>query len=271
VKKNSIQPKTPFFSIDFAELYSSRYVLFMLTVRDIKLRYKQTVLGIFWVILQPLLTALLFAMIFGKGLRVPHEGESYLLFAFAALIPWMVFSQSLQRASPSIVSDARLITKVYFPRIFLPLSATFGVIVDYLIAMGLGCGLALFAGLSIHRALLWFPLATLHLFLFCSAVNVLIAGLNVYFRDLKHIIPFLVQIGMFVSPIAYPLSVIPEKWKGLYQCNPLVGIMELFRFLLMGTPFPSEALILSWIFTLCIGCGAFFVFQKWEHNFADVI
>jgi len=266
-----MQPKSSFFSIDFHEFYSSRYVLFMLTVRDIKLRYKQTALGALWVILQPLLTALIFAIIFGKGLRVPHAGESYLLFAFAALIPWMIFSQSLQRAGPSITSDARLITKVYFPRIFLPLSATFGVLVDYGIAILLGCGLALHTGLSIHRVLLWLPIATLHLFLFCAAMNVLIAGLNVFFRDLKHIIPFLVQLGMFVSPIAYPLSVIPEKWIGLYQCNPLVGIIELYRFAFLGTPFPKVAWTLSLLITIVLSAGALFSFQKWERNFADVI
>lgn len=271
MKKISIQPKTPFFLIEFAELFSSRYVLFMLTMRDIKLRYKQTLLGVIWVVLQPLLTAALFAIIFGRGLKVPHAGDSYLLFAYAALIPWMVFSQSLQRASPSIVNDARLITKVYFPRIFIPLSATFGMIIDYLIAMGLGCCIALFGGHSISRALLWLPLATLHLFFFCSGINVIVAGLNVYFRDLKHIIPFLIQLGIFVSPIVYSLSAIPSAYLWIYQCNPLVGIIELYRFMLIGTPFPIGALISSWIMTLVMGLGSLFIFQKLERNFADVI
>ena len=243
----------------------------MLTLRDIKLRYKQTLLGITWVVLQPILSALLFAGIFGRGMGISHEESSYLLFAFSALIPWTVFSRSLERASPSIVADTRLITKVYFPRVFIPLSATLGVGIDYLVTVILGLVLCLAEGLPIGRFVIGFPLATLHLFLFCGALNTLIAGLNVPFRDLKHIVPFGIQLAMIASPIVYPLSMIPEGYQALYQLNPLVGIVELYRHLLIGGSFPMGPWISSVVATLVLIASSLLLFHKLERNFADVI
>lgn len=266
MKKITIHANTP--TLHLSELYHFRYVLWMLTVRDIKLRYKQTALGALWVVLQPLLTAGLFALIFGKGLRVPHEGDSYLVFAFSGLIPWLIFSGSLQRASPSLINDDRLITKVYFPRIFIPLAATLGVGIDYLIALGLGILLA--AG-SLESHLLLLPIATLHLFLFCSGVNLLAAALNVYFRDLKHIIPFGIQLTMFATPLVYPLSAVPSSYLWLYNLNPLVGIVELFRFALLGTPLVVESVLTSALLSLGLSTFALLLFQKMERHFADVI
>lgn len=271
VPSKTIHPRVALFAIDVGELISFRYVLLMLIVRDIKLRYKQTLLGFLWVVLQPLLTALLFVWIFDKGLSLPHQGTSYLTFAFSALIPWMVFSQSLQRAGPSIVNDSRLITKVYFPRLFIPLAATLGVAVDYLIATLLGFGFASYEGRWLQRALLWLPLATLHLFCFCCGWNLLIAALTVYFRDFKHATAFLLQLWMFASPIVYPMSVIPKSYLWLYQCNPLVGIIELFRFIFIGGEFPISSIAVSGGMTLFLLGLALVIFRKMEHNFADVI
>ncbi|NGX45304.1 MAG: Teichoic acid translocation permease protein TagG [Chlamydiae bacterium] len=257
---------------DFSELIHFRWVFFMLMVRDIKLRYKQTCLGIAWVIFQPLLTAGIFTLIFARIMHLTGDGIPYVLFAFCGLIPWVVFSGSLQRGSNSLINDAQLITKVYFPRIFIPLSAIFGLIIDYLISIAMMLALMFFKGVtpSIH---LWFlPIATLLLFLFASGVNLLLASVNVYYRDFKHIVPFMVQLWMYASPIAYSANLIPEKYQALYYLNPLSGIIDIFRWTFLGMGnFPVYSFSVALGASLLLFFVGVFFFEKLKRNFADII
>lgn len=272
MRKITIKAKTPFLQIDVAELFEFRWVFLMLIIRDIKLRYKQTLLGVAWVILQPLISALLFAVVFGKLMKVPSGNVPYVVFAFCGLVPWLLFSQSLQRASTCLVNDTRLITKVYFPRIFVPMSATFGVIIDFLISLGLMFGLMALYGIPLTTKLAFLPVASLILLLFSSGVNLLLSASNVYYRDLKHVLPSVIQLWMYASPIVYAGSMIPERYQLIYSLNPLAGVIDAFRWSLLGQgPFPTYSFSVS-VFSsvLMLGVGVF-VFRKIEHYFADII
>lgn len=272
MKKIIIKARTPWMQIDFAEMFDFRWVFLMLILRDIKLRYKQTLLGVVWVVAQPLITALLFTVVFGKMIKVPSEGLPYILFAFCGLVPWVVFSQSLQRASNCLINDERLITKIYFPRIFIPMSATFGVIIDFFITLGM-----LFVLMAIHHLpltgnIFFLPIAMVVLFLFASGINLLFSSFNVYYRDFKHIVPFLIQLWMYASPLVYSGSLIPEKYQLVYSLNPMAGVIDVFRWTLLGVgDFPLFSFSVATL-SSCILMGVgFFVFRKIEHFFADVI
>ncbi|MDN3507251.1 MAG: ABC transporter permease [Simkaniaceae bacterium] len=257
-----IQARRPWYSVDFKELISFRWVLVMLVVRDIKLRYKQTLLGALWVVLQPLLTAALFSVIFGKELFV---------FSFCGLVPWLFFSGALQRGSNSLIGDAKLITKVYFPRVYLPTSATLGMGIDFLIGLSVLFGLLILNGVPLTHKLFFVPAAILTLLLFSISVNLLFSAAAVYFRDVKHILPFLVQLWMFASPLFYNVEIIPEPFRLLYCINPLVGIIEAFRYSFLGHAFPLFTFTLSTILTLFLFLISVIVFQRVENNFADSI
>ena len=221
-------------------------------------------------VLQPLLTAALFTAVFGRVLHLSSEGIPYILFAFCGLIPWLVFSQSLQRASPCLINDTRLITKVYFPRIFLPLSATFGVTIDFFIGLLMVGGLMLLNGHPISPKFAFLPLFTIHLFVFSCGINLVFSSLSVYYRDFKHIVPFVIQLWMYASPLVYSSNVIPSQFQLFYNLNPMVGIIEGFRFCLVGTSFPIYFQISVVISLLLLLVGTF-IFRKIEHYFADVI
>ncbi|NGX48409.1 MAG: Teichoic acid translocation permease protein TagG [Chlamydiae bacterium] len=272
MKKIVIEAKTPWLQLDMSELYVFRWVFLMLILRDIKLRYKQTFLGVTWVILQPLLTAALFTLVFGHVLHLSSEGVPYLVFAFCGLVPWLMFSQALQRASTCLINDTRLITKVYFPRIFLPLSATFGVGIDFLIALLILFGLMIFYGLAFTSQLLFLPVCILVLFVFSSGINLFFSSINVYYRDLKHIVPFLVQFWMYASPLVYSTGVIPPKYHLLYSLNPLVGLIDGFRWSLLGLEnFPHLSFSIASMTSFFLLVFGTIVFRRIEHNFADVI
>jgi len=267
-----IQSKPHWSLRDLSEMVEFRWVLFMLILRDFKLRYKQTYLGVLWVTLQPLATAFLLRIIFGSWMHLPSNGIHYMPFAFCGLIPWLVFSQSVQRASVSLVNEAHLVKKIYFPRLYLPLSGTFGVGLDFLIALTIFCFLALYYGVPFTWKLSFLPLCALLLFLFSSAVNILLSSLSAYYRDFKHIIPFLLQFWMYASPIAYSSQLIPSKWHWLFHMNPLVGIIELFRWTLLDTfPFSFLSCLFSAIETVLFFLISLITFRKLEHRFADVL
>jgi len=267
-----IEAKRPWYKIDWQDLFAFRWVFVMLAVRDVKLRYKQTLLGALWVILQPLMTATLFLVVFGRVLSFSSGSSPYLVFAFCALVPWLVFSGALQRASTCLINDTRLITRVYFPRIYLPLSATFGMGVDFLIGLGILFGMLLLYGIPLTLNLTFFPVVAFVLFLFSSAVNLLVSSITVYFRDIKHIIPFLLQFWMFASPLAYATDLIPQNYYLLYCLNPLVGIIDAFRFSFLGLEtFPLLSFSLSFFLSLFLFLSSVMVFRRIEPNFADVI
>lgn len=269
---NTIHAKTRWFQIGFSELLRFRWVLYMLIVRDIKLRYKQTFLGISWVALQPIATTALFCLVFGHVLNMQSEGAPYILFAFSGLVPWLFFSQALQRASTCLINDTRLITKVYFPRLFIPLSATFGLLIDFAISLFLYFALFFFLGHPISNNLLFLPIPTLVLFAFSIGINLLLSAINVFYRDFKHIIPFLVQFWMYASPLVYSSSVIPERFLPLYILNPLVGIIDGFRYCLLGTmEFPLLSFSIAATASFLLLIFGTVLFRKIEPYFADFI
>lgn len=272
-KKNIIiKAQLPFFNIDLKELFHYRWVFFMLVLRDIKLRYKQTALGIGWVVLQPLLTALLFTVVFGLVIRLPSDGVPYVVFAFCGLIPWLVFSQSLQRATTSLIGESSLITKVYFPRIFIPLASTFGVIIDYLICLSIAGILIGIYRLPFTWNLLFLPVCTIILFVFSTGINLFFSSVSVYYRDFKHIVPFLVQLWMYASPLLYSANMIPERYRFIYSLNPIAGIIDSFRWALLGLDtFPTYSFNISVIISFMLIILGTIVFRKIEHFFADII
>jgi lipopolysaccharide transport system permease protein len=257
---------------DFIEMFEFRWVLFMLMLRDIKLRYKQTFLGVIWVVLQPLMTAILFNFVFGKWLHVSSNGVPYMLFAFCGLIPWLIFSQSVQRASASLVNETQLVQKVYFPRLFLPIAGTLGVVLDYIFALLTLAALMVMYDYSLSWKAFLFPVATLLIFTFSTAFNILLSALSAHYRDFKHIVPFFLQFWMYASPLAYSLSSIPEKWQWVFSLNPLTGAIELFRWSLLsqGT-FPAVSFTISGLMTLLFLWVSLIVFRKLEWTLADVI
>lgn len=258
--------------IGMAELYDFRWVLAMLVLRDIKLRYKQTYLGIAWVVLQPLATAGLFTLVFGHFLHLPSEGVPYELFTLCGLIPWMVFSQSLQRGSTSLINDSRLITKVYFPRIFIPLSATFGVAVDFVITVVLLVACSFIYPVPLTAKIGFLPVGALVLFTFSSGMNLLLSAVNVYFRDFKHVVPFLLQFWMYASPLVYSTSLVLDSIRFLYLLNPMAGLIDFFRWSLLGLEsFPLVSFSLACITSFLLLIFGTIIFRKMEVNFADMI
>lgn len=267
-----IEPRTSWSKRDFIEMVEYRWVLFMLMLRDIKLRYKQTFLGIMWVIFQPLMTSALLTFIFGRWLHMSSDGAPYMLFAFCGLIPWLVFSQSVQRAGTSLVNETQLVQKVYFPRLFLPLAGTLGVTLDFLFALLTFAILMVCYGYSPTWKILFLPGFTLLLFLFSTSFNILLSCLSAHYRDFKHIIPFFLQFWMYASPLAYSLSSIPQKWHWLFALNPLTGIIEVFRWSLLGqSPFPMFAFLVSSSIALVFTWVSLVVFRKLEWTLSDVI
>ena len=267
-----ILPRISWSKNDLKEMVEFRWVLFMLVLRDIKLRYKQTALGVIWVVFQPLMTALLLSFIFGKWLNVATDGVPYMLFAFCGLIPWLVFSQSVQRASVSFISEAQLVQKVYFPRLFLPIAGTLGVLLDCVFAV-----LTLIILMSVYSfpyswQFLLLPLCVLQTFLFSTAFNIALSSLSAHYRDFKHIVPFILQFWMYASPLAYSMSSIPGKWHWIFSLNPLTGIIEFFRWSALGiTQFPVISVSMSILITLLVLWGSLILFRKFEWTLTDVI
>jgi len=265
-----IRPQKGWNPLDLLELWAYREVLWMLALRDIKLRYKQTALGVVWVILQPLLPGLIFAVIFGKFARLPSDGQPYLLFVFSGLIPWMLFSNMIQRSGGSLVTEARLITKVYFPRMLVPLASGVSVLVDFFVSMGLMFFLMVLYGVPLQPVLGLLPIFLLTAILLGAGIGLWLSALNVKYRDFMYALPFLVQVWMFATPVVYGMAVVPEKWRFLYSFNPMVGVVEGFRLCFLGKSSVGVEHI-----ALSVGAAlAFFIlgslyFRSVERGFAD--
>jgi lipopolysaccharide transport system permease protein len=267
-----IKPRRSWDRRDWLEIIEFRWVLYMLIVRDIKLRYKQTALGVIWVIFQPLMTALLLTYVFGKWLKVESDGVPYMLFSFAALIPWLVFSQSVQRAGTSLANEAHLVQKIYFPRIFLPIAGTLGVALDFVIAIATIAILFWVYQFPIPKTIFFLPVISLFLYAFSTAFNILFSALSAHYRDFKHMLPFLLQFWMYASPLAYSLSSIPNKWHWLFAINPLTGIIEVFRWSLLGhCQFPWMPFIALVFITFVFSFASLKLFRLLERTLPDVI
>jgi lipopolysaccharide transport system permease protein len=267
-----IQPSSGWLALDLGELWAARDLLFVLAARDVRLRYKQTVLGIAWVVLQPLVAALIFAVIFGRFANLPSDGTPYLLFVYAGLLPWNLFAGAVQRAGSSLVSESSMISKVYFPRMAIPIASTFAVLLDFLIALAVFGVLMLVFRVTPGWNLLFLPLAVLLVFLFTIGMSLWLSALNVYYRDFVHALPFVMQVWLYTSPVVYAASLVPEQWRGLYSLNPMVGVIEAFRWTLIGgSPFPWLSVGLATaivVVTLVVGA---LVFRRVERAFADVV
>lgn len=254
-----------------ADLWRHRELLYFLIWKDIKVKYKQTALGVAWVVLQPLAGMLLFTLLFGRVAQLPSDGLPYPLFYYSALLSWTYFSATVVGASNSVVNNTSLITKVYFPRILLPAAAVIGALIDLAIASIIFFALMIYYQMPMTAGLLLLPAVLLLLILFTLGVGQFLAALNVNYRDIKHALPFVVQLWMFASPVVYPVSMVPEKFHWLVNLNPISGIIEATRALIVGKPLDWGALGLAGVGTLAILLLGFWYFERTERRFADVI
>ncbi|MCK6581042.1 MAG: ABC transporter permease [Anaerolineae bacterium] len=267
-----IQPSKRWVGLDVAELWRYRDLLIILMMRDVKLRYKQTALGIVWVVLQPLIAAIIFAIIFGRFAQLPSGNAPYLLMVFSGLLPWNLFAGALQRAGNSLIGDTRLISKVYFPRIAIPLASSFSVLVDFAVALVVMFFLLLIEGWPLTPNLLALPILVVCALLVSIGVSLFFSALNVYYRDFMYALPFVIQVWMYASPIVYTVEIVPEALKPIYALNPMVGVIEGFRWALLGSgEFPVVPLAISILFGVGLFIAGTFVFQRVEQSFADVI
>jgi lipopolysaccharide transport system permease protein len=258
-------------AIDFAELWRYRELVVFYAIRDIKVRYKQTLLGAAWAILQPLLTMVVFSIFFGSLAGVPSDGIPYPIFAYCGLLPWQLFAYGLTQSSNRIVEDAQVITKVYFPRLIVPLSSVIAGLVDFAIAFGALVVMMLYYNITPGWAMLTLPLFTLLALIAALAVGLWLSALNVKYRDVRYTIPFLAQFWLFVTPVAYSSSLVPHKWQALYGINPMAGVVNGFRWALLGKTSPSPILFVSVAATAVLLIGGLYYFRRMERSFADII
>ncbi len=267
-----IEPSRGLVPLKMRELWKYRELLFFLAWRDVKVRYTQAVLGVAWAVIQPVMAMIIFSIIFGKLARLPSEGIPYPVFSFVGLLPWQLFSGSLERAGTSLVSNSRLLTKVYFPRLIIPIAAVAATSVDFAISFLTLLGLMLYYSIVPTWGVVWLPLFVLLAVLTALAVGLWLSALNVQYRDVEHMIPFVIQVWMFASPVAYSANLIPSgPWRVLYGLNPLAGVIQGFRWSLLGGKPPEELLIASAVMVIVLLVTGLYYFRKMEKTFADVV
>ena len=267
-----IRPSRGWVSLKLGELWQYRELLFFLIWRDVKIRYKQASLGIAWAIIQPLMTMVIFSVIFGHLAKLPSEGIPYPVFSYAALLPWQLFSGALTRSGSSLVGNATLLTKVYFPRLIIPLSATIGGLVDFSISFLVLLGLMLYYGLGPTWAILWLPLLIVFTLVTALSVGLWLSALNVQYRDVQHIIPFIIQAWMYASPVAYSAELIPSgPWRFVYGLNPVAGVIQGFRWALLGANPPGDLMLVSVGMVVIMLVTGLCYFRRMERTFADVV
>jgi len=267
-----IRPSSGLFDLDLGAVWRYRELLYFLVWREVKIRYKQAALGVAWAVVQPLFTVLIFTTIFGIFARFPSDGLPYPVFALAAVLPWTYFAEALRRGATGLVSDADLVRKIYFPRLIIPIAGVTSPLVDFLFGTLILVGVMFWYGIAPGWTILLVPVWLLITLSLALAIGLWLGPINVRYRDVMHTLPFVTQVWMFATPIVYPLSMIPPKWQALYSINPMVGIIEGFRWSLLGTGMPnllSIGISLSIIVVALIG-GAIY-FRKSERSFADVI
>lgn len=267
-----IQPRRGWVAIDFSELWAYRELLGFLVWRSVKVRYAQTVLGFAWAILQPLATMVVFTIFFGKLAKIPSDGVPYPIFSYAALVPWTFFANGITAASGSLVANQSLLKRVYFPRLITPIAAVFSGLVDFIIAMAMLWVLMAWYGFGLSLRSLWVvPLLALAI-ITSLGVGFWLSALNVRFRDIRYAVPFLVQLWLFSTPIAYPSTLLEEPWRTLYGINPMVGVVEGFRWSLLGTTTqPGPIVILSSLVAVAILVSGAYWFRRLEKTFADIV
>jgi lipopolysaccharide transport system permease protein len=268
----SIRPSRGWKSLRLRELWEYRELMYFFVWRDVKVRYKQTVLGAAWAILQPFLTMVVFSVFFGQLANVPSDGVPYPISSYAALVPWTFFANGVIQSSNSLVGNSSLITKIYFPRLIVPTSAVLSGMVDFGIAFVVLLGMMLYYGIMPSAAVLWLPLLLVLALMSSLAVGFWLSALNVQFRDVRYAVTFLIQFWLFATPIAWPSSLLERPWRTLYGVNPMAGVVEGFRWALLGTnTAPGPMIIVSALTALALLISGAFYFRRMERNFADVI
>jgi lipopolysaccharide transport system permease protein len=267
-----IRPTRGWAPINLRELWDYRELLYFLVWRDIKVRYKQTALGAAWAIIQPFFTMVVFSIFFGKLAKIPSDGLPYPIFAFTALLPWQLFAYALNQSSNSLVANSHLIQKVYFPRLIIPIAAVASGLVDFVLAFVVLLGMMFYYGIVPSSAIVTLPLFILFAIATALAVGLWLSALNVEYRDVRYTIPFLTQFWLFVTPVAYPSSLIPKPWRALYGLNPMAGVVEGFRWVLLGASGGTGPLMLvSVLAVLALLVGGLMYFRRMEKTFADLV
>lgn len=267
-----IEPSRGWVSLKLKELWEYRELLYFLCWREIKVRYKQTVLGAAWAVIQPFFTMIVFSIFFGKLAKIPSDGIPYPIFSYAALVPWTFFANGLGKASQSLVGGANLIKKVYFPRLSMPIANVLSGIVDFMLAFIMLIGMMFYFGIVPTVNVVWIPFLLLLALTTALGVSLWLSAMNVQFRDVQHVIPFITQLWLFATPIVYPSSLLPEPWRTLYGINPMAGVVEGFRWALLGTSTaPGPMLIVSALVALSLLISGAFYFRRLEKTFADVV
>jgi lipopolysaccharide transport system permease protein len=270
VKK--IKNRKRFTRDDIVELWNYRELFWFFALRDILVRYKQTAIGISWAVLQPFFTMVILSIIFGSFAKLPSEGVPYPIMVFTALLPWQLFSNSVSSASRSIVGNAPIITKIYFPRLVIPASAIILGCMDFLISLIILIGMMAWYRITPTLHIIYLPFFVVFTLIAAFSISLWLSALYVEFRDVIYIIPFLLQVGQYLSPVAYSSSLIPKKWSMLYSLNPLAGIIDGFRWCILNTKSPNwSGIIFSMFIVLVIFIGGLFYFKKTERTFADII
>ena len=267
-----IRPSRGWVSLNLRDLWEYRELLYFLVWRDVKVRYKQTVIGAGWAIIQPFMTMVVFSIFFGNLAKVPSDGIPYPVFAYAALLPWTLFAHALTESSNSLVANQNLITKVYFPRLVIPMSAVLAGLVDFAIAFVVLLGMMFYYRIVPTAAVVTLPLFLLLAVATALAVGLWLSALNVQYRDVRYTIPFLTQFWLFATPIAYSSSLVPEQWRALYGLNPMAGVVEGFRWALLGKAGGTGSLVI--VSALVVGVllvGGLVYFRRMEKTFADVV
>ena len=266
-----IRPAKGWVSLNLRDLWEYRGLLYFLAWRDIKVRYKQTALGAAWAILQPLLTMVVFSIFFGRLAKVPSDGLPYPIFTYTALLPWQLFAYAMNEAGNSLVGSQNLITKVYFPRLVIPISAVTAGLVDFAIAFVVLLGMMAYYGIFPTARIFVLPGLILFAVLTSLAVGLWLSALNVKYRDVRYTMPFLTQFWLFVTPVAYPSSLVPEAWRALYGLNPMAGVVEGFRWALLGKGELGPLLLVSVAVVLILLVGGLAYFRRMEKTFADIV
>jgi lipopolysaccharide transport system permease protein len=267
-----IRPHRGLVAIDLAELWAYRELLWTLVWRELKVRYKQTAIGAAWAIVQPAFSMVLFAIVFGRLAHLPSDGAPYALFSYAALVPWQFFSRALTEASMSLIAQDRLVTKVYFPRMMVPSAVVLSGIADLAIALLLALGLMLYYGYPPGPSFAALPLFVLLAVIAASGISLWLAALNVEYRDVRYVLPFLTQLWLYATPVVYPMSLIPQKWRLLASFNPMCGVVEGFRWAILGAPSPDRAgLAVSLAVSLVLLISGAAYFRRVERTMADRI
>ena len=270
-KLTIVDPSSGWAALRLGELWAYRELLFFLVWRDVKVRYKQTALGVAWAVLQPLLTMFVFSLFFGRLARMASDGLPYPVFNLAGLVPWTFFAFGVNEAATSVVGSRQLITKVYFPRLAIPLATVLAGLVDFAIAFLLLLGVMAWYGIVPGlEALVVIPLVLLA-FVTALGVGLWLAALNVQYRDVRYVLPFLTQLWLFATPIVYPSSLVPAAWRPVYGLNPMVGVVDGFRWALLGSAPPGPILAVSTCAALALALGGIFYFRRMERAFADIV